>query len=60
MVTPGLYGYVSATKWMTDIELTTFDAFDQYWVERGWDRARPDQDPEPHRHPGRVRPVQRR
>ncbi len=41
MVTPGLYGYVSATKWMTDIELTTFDAFDQYWVERGWDQRAP-------------------
>ncbi len=36
LVTPGLYGYVSATKWLTDIEATTFDAFDQYWVERGW------------------------
>jgi DMSO/TMAO reductase YedYZ molybdopterin-dependent catalytic subunit len=36
LVTPGLYGYVSATKWLTELELTTFDAFDQYWVERGW------------------------
>lgn len=41
MVTPGLYGYVSATKWMTEIELTTFEAFDQYWVERGWDDRAP-------------------
>jgi DMSO/TMAO reductase YedYZ molybdopterin-dependent catalytic subunit len=36
LIVPGLYGYVSATKWLTEIELTTFDAFDQYWVERGW------------------------
>lgn len=40
MIVPGLYGYVSATKWLVDIELTTFDAFDPYWVQRGWaDRA---------------------
>jgi hypothetical protein len=36
MVVPGLYGYVSACKWLTRIEATTFDAFDAYWVERGW------------------------
>ncbi|HKJ54766.1 MAG TPA: molybdopterin-dependent oxidoreductase [Nitriliruptoraceae bacterium] len=36
LVTPGLYGYVSATKWLTENEATTFEAFDQYWVERGW------------------------
>ncbi len=36
MVVPGLYGYVSATKWLIEIELTTFDAVDPYWVERGW------------------------
>jgi len=36
MVVPGLYGYVSATKWLVDLELTTFDAFDPYWVRRGW------------------------
>jgi DMSO/TMAO reductase YedYZ molybdopterin-dependent catalytic subunit len=36
LVVPGLYGYVSATKWLTEIELTRFDRFDQYWVERGW------------------------
>ncbi len=41
LVTPGLYGYVSATKWLSEIELTTFDAFDQYWVERGWDQRAP-------------------
>ncbi len=36
MVVPGLYGYVSATKWLVDLELTTFDAYDPYWVQRGW------------------------
>ena len=36
MVIPGLYGYVSACKWLTRIQATTFDAFDAYWVERGW------------------------
>lgn len=36
MVVPGLYGYVSATKWLTELELTTFADFDAYWVRRGW------------------------
>ncbi|MFN2487296.1 MAG: molybdopterin-dependent oxidoreductase, partial [Acidimicrobiia bacterium] len=36
LVVPGLYGYVSATKWLTEIEITTFAAFDHYWVPRGW------------------------
>jgi DMSO/TMAO reductase YedYZ molybdopterin-dependent catalytic subunit len=36
MVVPGLYGYVSACKWIVDIEVTTFDAFDAYWVKGGW------------------------
>ncbi len=36
LVVPGLYGYVSATKWLTELELTTFEAFDAYWVRRGW------------------------
>ncbi len=40
-VVPGLYGYVSATKWITEIELTTFEEFDQYWVERGWAERAP-------------------
>lgn len=40
LIVPGLYGYVSATKWLKEIEITRFDAFDQYWVPRGWaDRA---------------------
>ncbi|MEU6868844.1 molybdopterin-dependent oxidoreductase, partial [Streptomyces sp. NPDC046876] len=41
MVVPGLYGYVSACKWITEIELTTFDAYDPYWVKRGWARRAP-------------------
>lgn len=41
LMVPGLYGYVSATKWLTEIELSRFDAFDQYWVERGWDERAP-------------------
>jgi DMSO/TMAO reductase YedYZ molybdopterin-dependent catalytic subunit len=36
MLIPGLYGYVSACKWMVGIEATTYDAFDAYWVERDW------------------------
>jgi DMSO/TMAO reductase YedYZ molybdopterin-dependent catalytic subunit len=41
MIVPGLYGYVSATKWLVDIELTTFQAFDAYWVQRGWAQQAP-------------------
>ncbi|MFD5371483.1 sulfite oxidase [Streptomyces sp. NPDC127103] len=41
MVVPGLYGYVSACKWIEDIELTTFDAYDPYWVKRKWARRAP-------------------
>jgi DMSO/TMAO reductase YedYZ molybdopterin-dependent catalytic subunit len=33
---PGLYGYVSACKWVRDLEVTTFDSFSAYWTERGW------------------------
>ncbi len=40
LIVPGLYGYISATKWLTEIELTTFDEFQSYWVPRGYaDRA---------------------
>ncbi len=41
LVVPGLYGYVSATKWLAEIELTTWDAFDAYWVPRGWAKFAP-------------------
>ncbi|MFC8792467.1 molybdopterin-dependent oxidoreductase [Streptomyces cinereoruber] len=41
MVVPGLYGYVSACKWIESIELTAFDAYDAYWVPRGWSAEAP-------------------
>jgi DMSO/TMAO reductase YedYZ molybdopterin-dependent catalytic subunit len=41
LVVPGLYGYVSATKWLTEIELTTFADFDHYWLKRGWAQKAP-------------------
>ncbi|MFB7653168.1 MULTISPECIES: molybdopterin-dependent oxidoreductase [unclassified Streptomyces] len=41
MLVPGLYGYVSACKWIKDIELTTFDDYDSYWVKRDWAREAP-------------------
>ncbi len=36
LVVPGVYGYVSATKWLSEIELTSFDEFEGYWIPRGW------------------------
>ena len=36
LIVPGLYGYVSATKWLNELELTTLEAFDGYWVPLGW------------------------
>ncbi len=36
MVVPGLYGYVSATKWVVDLEVTRFADFSAYWTQRGW------------------------
>jgi DMSO/TMAO reductase YedYZ molybdopterin-dependent catalytic subunit len=41
LVVAGLYGYVSATKWLSEIELTTWDAFDAYWIPRGWSKEAP-------------------
>jgi DMSO/TMAO reductase YedYZ molybdopterin-dependent catalytic subunit len=41
LMVPGLYGYVSATKWLTNIELTTLDGFDAYWVPLGWSKLGP-------------------
>lgn len=41
IVVPGLYGYVSATKWLTDIEVTRFDKFQGYWTPRGWSEMGP-------------------
>ena len=41
IVVAGLYGYVSAVKWLKEIRLTTWDAFDGYWVPRGWSKRGP-------------------
>jgi DMSO/TMAO reductase YedYZ molybdopterin-dependent catalytic subunit len=41
LVVAGLYGYVSATKWISEIEMTTWDGFDAYWVPRGWAKEAP-------------------
>lgn len=41
LIVPGLYGYVSATKWLTEIEATTMEAFDAYWVPRGYAKQAP-------------------
>jgi len=40
-VVPGLYGYVSATKWVTDWEITRFDEAEAYWTQRGWSALGP-------------------
>jgi DMSO/TMAO reductase YedYZ molybdopterin-dependent catalytic subunit len=41
LIVPGLYGFVSATKWIVDMELTTFDAQHAYWMQRGWAQRGP-------------------
>jgi hypothetical protein len=41
MVVPGLYGYVSATKWVVDLEVTRFDRAQGYWTPRGWSARGP-------------------
>jgi DMSO/TMAO reductase YedYZ molybdopterin-dependent catalytic subunit len=41
LIVPGLYGYVSATKWLSELELTTLDAFNGYWVPLGWAKEAP-------------------
>jgi DMSO/TMAO reductase YedYZ molybdopterin-dependent catalytic subunit len=41
LVVPGLYGYVSACKWVTDINVTTFADAQAYWVPRGWSQQAP-------------------
>ena len=40
-VVPGLYGYVSATKWVVDWEVTRFDRASAYWTDRGWGEKGP-------------------
>ena len=41
LIVPGLFGYVSATKWLSEIQLTTIEAFDAYWVRLGWAKDGP-------------------
>lgn len=41
LIVPGLYGYVSATKWVNRIELTRFDLKEGYWISRGWAKLAP-------------------
>jgi DMSO/TMAO reductase YedYZ molybdopterin-dependent catalytic subunit len=41
MVVPGLYGYVSATKWVVDMEVTSFSDFSAFWTDRGWSAQGP-------------------
>lgn len=41
LVVAGLYGYVSATKWLSEIELTGWNDFDAYWIPRGWSKEAP-------------------
>lgn len=41
LIVPGLFGYVSATKWLASIELTTRDAVDGYWIPLGWAKDGP-------------------
>ena len=41
MVVPGLYGYVSATKWVTELKLTRFSRETAYWTDRGWSAKGP-------------------
>lgn len=36
VIVPGLYGMVSATKWVREMEITRFDSFEAYWTQRGW------------------------
>lgn len=41
LVVAGLYGFVSATKWVTELEVTRFDEKEAYWTQRGWDAKAP-------------------
>jgi DMSO/TMAO reductase YedYZ molybdopterin-dependent catalytic subunit len=41
MVVPGLYGYVSATKWVVDVEVSRFSDFTAFWTDRGWSAQGP-------------------
>ena len=59
LIVPGLYGYVSATKWLTELEVTTWEAFDGYWVPLGWSKTGPDPHAVAHRYAQERRDGQR-
>ncbi|PVG84584.1 oxidoreductase [Nocardioides gansuensis] len=40
-VVPGLYGFVSATKWLVELEVTRFDRVEAFWTQRGWSEEGP-------------------
>ncbi|GAA4809754.1 molybdopterin-dependent oxidoreductase [Nocardioides caeni] len=40
-IVPGLYGYVSATKWVVDLEVTRFDEITAFWTDKGWSELGP-------------------
>ncbi|MEV7430323.1 molybdopterin-dependent oxidoreductase [Nocardioides sp. NPDC092400] len=40
-IVPGLYGYVSATKWVRELEVTRFEDFEAYWTTKGWGERGP-------------------
>ena len=56
LIVPGLYGYVSATKWLAELELTTLESFDGYWVPLGWSKEAPDPDAVADRYAAQRRP----
>lgn len=41
LIVAGIFGYVSAVKWVKEIELTRWDAFDGYWIDKGWSKLGP-------------------
>ena len=41
LVVSGLYGYVSATKWLSEVEFARWEDFDAYWIPRGWAKQAP-------------------
>jgi DMSO/TMAO reductase YedYZ molybdopterin-dependent catalytic subunit len=41
LIVEGMFGYVSSTKWLSSIELTTWDGFNGYWIQEGWAKNGP-------------------
>ena len=41
IIVPGLYGFISATKWVTELNFTTYAEKESYWTERDWDTRAP-------------------